>query len=157
MQVIEDKIIATRTEICLILGLTETRISQLVSQGTLQKISKGKYDLGECVKNYVAYIKAGSVESGDLEDEKLRKLTAEATLKELELEAKRGELVPVVDVQKSWGEIIQKVKQKLLFLPTKLAPEVVLLQDNNTAKAFLEEAIREVLVELSDPEQYKSN
>jgi hypothetical protein len=93
----------------------------------------------------------GGVIIGSSYDEaRTRKVNAEAEIAELELAKIRGTLCMTDDVVKAWESVLHACKAKFLSLPTKVAPVVANESDVAKVKDFLESAIREALMELSN-------
>jgi phage terminase Nu1 subunit (DNA packaging protein) len=84
-----------------------------------------------------------------LRQERQRLIKAQADREELELSARRGELIPVDVYEKELGEIFTVLRQRLLTLPARLAPH---LEGENriVVKTRLDNAIREALNALSN-------
>lgn len=90
----------------------------------------------------------GGREGLDIEEARARKVSAEATLAELEVEKARGKLVEVEHVAAVVGEQFAAVRARLISMGTKLAP--ILAPDRtNEVKAVLDQAVYEALDELA--------
>jgi phage terminase Nu1 subunit (DNA packaging protein) len=72
-----------------LLNLTPRRIRQLVAEGIIPRVERGKYDLIRSVRGYVKYLQERAegrgVEPSGLHEERMRLLTAQAEHKELEV------------------------------------------------------------------------
>ena len=79
-----------------------------------------------------------------------RKEMAVAKLRELELEAARGDFVKLEDVRSDWAGLIGIFRSRLLALPSRLASEVVAVNNLREAENLLRDAIHDVLTELAD-------
>lgn len=77
-----------------------------------------------------------------------RKLSAEAQLAELNLERARGELVPIRDVERVWGLVLDRLRARLLAAPGKWAPRLGL--PIAQAQVKLEDVVRELITDLAD-------
>lgn len=86
--------------------------------------------------------------AGTLDEARVRKTNADAALAELQLQRERGEVVPIADVAKTFGEQCAAVRAKLLSIPTKLAPRVAIEADEGTCRELLAREITEALNEL---------
>ena len=90
----------------------------------------------------------------DLNEERARKVAAEAQLAEMELAKARREFVAVADVASAWGEVLSAVRGRLLSMPTTLA--TIVANENEVARcqAIVENQVHEALTELSayDPD-----
>ena len=86
-----------------------------------------------------------------------RKALAEAELKELELQARIGELVRADEVGKVWTGAVARCRSRLLSLPSKAAPRVVGIESLPEVQDFLDSLIREALEELSTSEDFRND
>lgn len=94
-------------------GLTSERIYQLIQQGMPHRKQSGKTRIVPKDANRWfrerAREDARRESQGDKpneDDERARKLAAEATLKELELAERRGQLIPLVDYQERLDQFV---------------------------------------------------
>lgn len=111
----------------------------------------GKYDLALFVQRWVKYNVEN--ETGDEDDLDLVKARHEAVKMqktELEVDKMRGQLVDVQDVRKLWGDIAATVTQNLLHLPTTLAPQLRMIENQEVISSVIDEGIRRVLNEIAD-------
>ena len=145
------------TAIAQLLKLTERRVQQLVKDDILPKPVRGLYDPVACVHSYIDYLKKLITGSGEvsLTDERTRLIRCQADLAEIELKKARGELISSKRAMASWRDVVQAVRQRLLGLPTRLAPIVASSKSIPQVKEKLEEAIYEVLNECTNPDLLK--
>ncbi|WOO40386.1 hypothetical protein [Rubellicoccus peritrichatus] len=103
--------IVNRTELARVLGLTTARITQLANDEVVKKLGRGKYDLSQSVQGYIALLKKSSEEkqSSDFEKaiqrERLRKVTADADIRELERDEKASVTLPVEEVEEKLEQL----------------------------------------------------
>ncbi len=137
-----------------LLKLSERRVQQLVKDGILPRPVKGEYDAINCVHAYIDYLKKLISGSGELSltDERTRLTKYQADLAELDLRRAHGEVIGTEDAMRIWSEVVMAVRQRLLALPTRMAPLVVNCQSIPEVKARLDVAITEVLGELTSPD-----
>ena len=83
------------------------------------------------------------------EAERARLTKAQADKQELDVAARRGELLAVDDVRKHWQSMVFAAKAKLLAVPVKAAPAVITAQTTAEVFDLLSTMIREALDELS--------
>ena len=139
-----------------LLKLTERRVQQLAKDGIIPKAERGKYELVSSVHGYVDFLKAkagGEFTAEEVIKNKNKLLKAKAELAEIEKMKATGELIPKEEVKKTWLEIINKVKQKLLSIPNKVAPVVVTYKNTNEIKLILKDKLYEALYEISSDER----
>ena len=100
-------------------------------------------------EEYVREQARGNNDANDIDEAKLRKLAAEAAMAELELGKRRGELVEMEEMLDILGTQLANVRQKLLSMPTKAAPQAIAIKDAVEMETLLEEFVVEALEELS--------
>ena len=139
-----------------LLKLSERRIQQLAKEGVIPKAERGKYDLIGSVQGYIDYLKAkvgGDFTAEEVLKNKNKLLKAKAELAEIDKMKASGELIPKEEVKRTWLELVQKVKQKLLSIPNKVAPVVVTNKSINEIKLILQDKIYEALYEISSDDR----
>jgi phage terminase Nu1 subunit (DNA packaging protein) len=141
-----------------IIGVTDRRIRQLAEENILVRISKGRYNLHESIKNYILTLKV-AMETGnndnpdgelDLDEEKALHERVKRHIAELKLQVMKGELHKSTDVERVMTDMLVAVRTKLLALPSKLAPILVSRNDIGFIKDTVSKEILEVLNELCD-------
>lgn len=148
----EKGYIVGTAEISEILGVGKRRIQQLVDEGALIRVGRGLYDLPNSIKKYIEYQidKATPDEELDNNVETARWTKARREKTELEVKIIRGELHRSEDVKRVMNDMLMAFKQRALALPTKLAPQLIMLEDIPVIKDILKLAIIELLMELSE-------
>lgn len=145
------KIVSTK-EISEILGLTDRRIRQLESEGSLVKISRGKFDLPASIQKYIETIKEQSISDDELDLTKEKTLLTRANRMKVEMELKiiQGEVHRSEDVEKVMNDMLSSFRAQLLVIPGKAAPRLVGQTEIEPIKSILKNFIHEALQELSD-------
>lgn len=111
----------------------------------------GKYDLAVFVQRWVEYnANREKAEAGSLDDAKREHEIIKMRKTELEVAKMEGSLVDVDDVRRLWGGIAANVMQKMILLPSKIAPQVIDMSSIQTIQAIIDKEIREVLNEIAD-------
>ena len=144
------------TAIAKLLKLTERRVQQLAKDDIIPKAERGKYDLISSVHGYIDFLKAkagGDFTAEDVIKNKNKLMKAKAEIAEIEKMKATGELIPKEEVKSTWLELINKVKQKLLSIPNKIAPIIVAIKNTNEIKLILQDKIYEALYEISSDER----
>lgn len=147
------------------LNVTEQWIGKLVKEG-MPKETRGKYDLGKCMLWYIRYLQGAlkrrsgnqtGDEAGRTEQrERLRLLSAEAELKELELSRERGEIIALPDLEKMLTDLVVTTKAQILAVGQRVAPQLV-GQDRLTIEAELEKELKAALAYLTKSANGNSN
>ena len=148
-----QKIVTTR-ELAEFLDVSARRIQQYVKDGIIRNAGRGKFNLKEAVQDFYSYqfeLERAKLKRKDasLDEAYRRKMLAEAELKEMEVEQKKGELIEKQEVIESWQKILNILKTRLLALPTQIAQEVAGLRRVNEIKKRIEKNVMDALNEIS--------
>lgn len=131
-------------------GTQVRRVQELGASGVLQKQGRNVYGLLESVTAYIAYLRERqATHPRDLTLERARLTKAQADHKEIELAKARGEVIPAVDVAKTWGDMVIAAKARLTSIPKSVAPQVHAADDTAEVTRILDAQIAEALDELS--------
>jgi phage terminase Nu1 subunit (DNA packaging protein) len=155
----ERRIVST-IELSEIIGLTDRRVRQLARAGSIPRHTRGRYDLIDAVRGYIAYLKERALEveiDGESHEQSKARLTrARADIQERASLQMAGILIPLDQIELSWSTVIAMIRQRLIALPDRVAPEVHDAESVNDTKEKLRLAIYEILTELSEtPIEYR--
>lgn len=145
--------VVTTAEISEILGVTKRRIQQFADEGALVRLNRGYYDLPASINKFIEYQIAKALPSDskiDKEAETALWTRAKREKIELEVQIIKGELHRSEDVKRIMNDMLMAFRQRTLALPTKLAPQLVMLQDIQVIKDALKTGVVELLHELKD-------
>lgn len=147
---------ATLDQIAHILKLTPRMVNLHVKDHGMPRVSRGEYDLVQCVHWFLDYkdrlIKEARRGDETEQQSRARLVKATADLRELELAEARKHLIPVSTVSFLWERIVMSFKTRLLAIPTKLPQRLIACTEINQIKDALEREIFEALDELSTSE-----
>ncbi len=153
-----ENVTVSSTVLAKLFGLTTRRIRQLESEGIIKKIARGKYSLQENIKNYIIYIKTtvdlkeNKKEENkvdfELEHALLEKIKREKA--ELELAAMKGEMHFGKDVERVMNDTLSNIKAKMQTIPSRLAPELIAIDNIGSIEGILEEGVADALREASE-------
>ncbi|ALP91190.1 hypothetical protein [Clostridium butyricum] len=157
-----EQVTVSSTVLSNLFGLTTRRIRQLENEGVIQKIARGKYSLQDNIKSYITYIKASAdlkenkTDEGKIDyDEEHALLERRKREKmELELAAMRGTMHYSEDVERVMNDMLSNFKAKILALPSRAAPRLIIL---STIADIQEVLQNEVLDALNEMSQYNPN
>jgi len=96
------------------------------------------------------YTKDDKLKKESLTAATMRKETALATLRELELAEKQGAVIPIEVAVAAWATVGQTVRDGLLSLPERVAPEVAALTDARQIRDLLRDEIRKILANMPE-------
>ena len=128
-----------------LVGLSTRRIQQLRELG-LPFNGRGRIHL---VDGYQWLLQYQKPEAENLSEAKLRKLSAEANLRELEVGEAEGRLLEKDSVIAAVQGSLLKVKTRLLAIPTKIAGSLANEASASITKSILERELHAALTELS--------
>ena len=142
--------------ICKLLDLTPQRIGQLVKEGVIPKVERGRYELVPVVRAYIQFLRMGNLKRDLPEDDytthRMRLTRAKADIMEMERSQMEELLIPSADIEQAWLEASTNMRAKMLSLPTKASPEVFAAESLAEVKNILKEQIYEALTELENVE-----
>jgi len=154
----------SKADLAQYVGVSLTTITNWVRQGCpyLAKGTKGKawiFNSAEVMtwrEEKIAQNAIGDTASLDIDEARRRKLAAEAAMMELDLAKRRGEVIEIDAVAAVVGDDYANVRAKLLSLATKLAPQLIGIDDLAGCKALIERGVSEALEELTADGIYAS-
>lgn len=150
MNSIKEQTVST-IELAEILGISDRRIQQLVNEKELEKLGRGRFNLVSSVQRFIAYQVNNLKEKqsiGTKLDEETRLLKLKGDLAQIDLEKKRGELIPANVVGIVWAQVITAARTKLLGLPSSVKtkrPDI-----DMEVFTIIEKLIREILKDMSE-------
>ncbi len=78
-----------------------------------------------------------------------------ARLRKLEYETKSGKLIPADAVKLEWFKLARQIRDKLLAVPAKLAPQLAALGEVRAVRELLDVEIEGILRGLQDELRYR--
>ncbi|MBG9548398.1 hypothetical protein [Cytobacillus firmus] len=147
----KTKIVTTK-EFSEILGVTTRRIQQLADAGALIRVGRGQFDCPGSIKRYMEYQIDKVTPDEELDNSVETALWTKARREKTELEVKiiKGELHRSEDVKRVMNDMLMAFRQRTLSLPTKMAPQLIMLEDLAVIKDILKLSVIELLNELKD-------
>lgn len=137
------------------LNVTVRRVQQLVHEG-MPQVDRGKYDLGQCYFWYVRYLQKALARRENVEAPptkfqvyRERLLDAQASLEELALCERRGEMIPVQTYEQLLVGWAITIRQRLMALPGRLSSLLVGLE-RRAINEIIDREVREVLLILGN-------
>lgn len=134
------------------IGVTTRHLSNLEKAGAVVKLERGGYDLRKSVRGFCQYLrdqKAEAKETG-YEADKARKMAADADLAEIEASKAAGKLVETKVIKRRWESAVVACRTKLLTIPDRTAPKVIVAPSLEAAKKILTEEVCDALESLTE-------
>ena len=161
----------TQAELARVLNVSHQRIYALTKKGILPRRKDKKYDLEKCLEiaqnfrslNKNVNIISETPKNGkstppkdfkDIDISEARRIyeVYRGKLAELEYNETQRQLVPIADVIEFCQKIITITKTRILNIPSKIAPELIGIENPREIKAALETELHEALKELGKME-----
>ena len=145
---------ATQKEVAEHLDLSVKRISELIRDGILpSKQGRSPLNIDVCRFAYISYLRKLSsynkkTGTGDIQEEKTRLTKAQADKMELEVSELEGELIPSELIIETWSDYVANVRAKLLSLPSRIAHQVLTVDNYADAEQIIKNQVYEALDEL---------
>ena len=116
-----------------------------------------------CRFAYISYLrKLGGYNkktgTGDIAEEKTKLTAAQARKAELEVEQLEGNLIPAALVQDTWIDYVANARAKLIALPSRIAHQVITVENYPEAEQIIKDKVYEALEELGEngiPTKYR--
>ncbi len=111
----------------------------------------GKYDLAIFVQRWVDYnVQNETADIDDLDTVKARHEIVKTQKTELEVARMRGQLIDVQDVRRLWGDIANTVMQNMIHVPSKVAPQLQMIDNTELIASIIDTEIRSALNDIAD-------
>ena len=144
---------ASLEQVAEVLNMTPQMVNRHVKQHGMPRISRGEYDIKKVVHWYIDYkdqqikdARRGTETEGQARQ---RLIVATADMREVDLAKACGGLIEIDVAQTVWQRLAVSFRNKMLLIPTKLAPQVITCKDPSEAQTLMETDIQEALLELS--------
>lgn len=153
----EAGVIANRTELAKTFGVSLLTVDNWVVEGCpyVRKANRAtqtewQFRTSDVYRWRLERAAAQSEAKEDIKDLKLRILSAEAAMAEIDLAEKRKKLIDINTALQMVGDDFSRCKSRLLAIPAKLAPRLLRVKELGQIKQLLEIAINEALQELNE-------
>ena len=140
-----------RSEVAELLGLTVARVSQMVREGKIPQSTDESHPRVATTRAIIEHFRSRT----DLASLKREKLAKENELLDISLSRSRGEVMRVADVQRAWADLVLKTRDRILRIPSKLAPRLPFCKSETDMEKELRSECEDALNELSRPVDYQ--
>ena len=142
------KFAVSAEELAEFIDISERRVYQLVDAEIIDRVEEGKYDLKECAKKYYEF-KFGSG-SRDLNEVRAEHEEIKKRISEIKLAKQQNKVHDAADVEFAMTNMLTTFRNRILAIPSKLAPQITGIKNTNKISNLLNTELREVLEELSE-------
>ena len=140
--------VVTQRQLAALLGISEGRVSQLVSDGVVPAGAPVGAQVGAYCESLRA-VAAGRTEAPEIATERARLLAAQAAREELRLGEDRGALVRVDAVRDALANAYITLREAIMSIPARLAPQLAAESDIAAAQSLLDAELHRALTELA--------
>ncbi len=146
----------TKKELASIAGYSYRRLHDidtgLPANGKLfVKGEGGKYDLAIFVQRWVKYnVDTETADDATLDEVKAIHERVKTRKTELEVQHLEGKLVDVQEVRRLWMTVANTAMQNLLRLPSKIAPQITMMDNIEIIASIIDAEVRETLTNIAD-------
>ena len=149
--------IVTVNELAALFDCSTVKIHELARDGVVVRTERGQYLKDVSVQNYIKRLRASAAGRTNSEgsglclpDESARLKAAQAEYYDIKNARSRGELVLVAEVEAACFKDYRATRDKLMQIPSKIAPRMAALKDASECFAILEREFEKALNSLSD-------
>lgn len=143
----------TDADLAAMFGMTTRWVRDRVADGTIARVGRNRYPLGDSVQALIAYQTGGDV-GEEINKARLRKLNADAARAELDLAEAQHLLAPVDEFERAHAHMCAVIKANMRNVPRRA--ELQLLGETNPTifKTKLLSEIDSALAQAADPKNY---
>lgn len=156
MEKITAESVVGATELACVLGLTARRVQQLAQDGVFVPVSRGKYELADCVQKYIRLQTKPKTDQA-VADAERRKTVSDADLKEakakvakMQAEELEGNMHRSEDVAAMTEDLIYTIRSSINALPGRVAVDVAAVSTAAEAAEVIKKECHKILRELAD-------
>lgn len=133
-----------------ILQISDRRVRQLEKEGILVKHeTEGLYYIPDCAQRFYEY-KLKPAANADLDAEKALHEKAKREMAEIKLAQLRHEMHAAEDIEQVMTDMVITFRNRILGIPSKVAPLVIGLRNIGEIEDIIDEEIRNALTSLVD-------
>lgn len=152
---IDPNALVTDEDLGALIGVSARQIRHLAQQGTLDRVERGRFELGASIK---ALIDNAAGDGSELNKQRVRKLRAEADRVELELAKARGEVALLSEFEKVQTARNTLIRTRVMEVPRRAVLALLGEKSELRWKQILTEELRLALtaaatteLDLKDP------
>lgn len=150
---------ASLTKAAFELNLSKRHVQQLAHEGMPKANARGIYYIDDCLRWYVRYLQS-KVKTGKFAEKegadgspattaKHQLLEIDLELKQIDLAARREELIPIEVVKKDVAGLVIEIRTRILSLSPRLAAEVLGETDLAVSQVKIDKSLKRALEALS--------
>ncbi|MBH5367174.1 type IV toxin-antitoxin system AbiEi family antitoxin domain-containing protein [Bradyrhizobium glycinis] len=146
---IDPQALVTDEELGALIGVGARHIRRMAEQGTLERVERGRFELGASIK---ALIDNAAGDGSELNKQRVRKLKAEADRVELELARARGEVALISEFEAVQVARNTLIRTRVMEVPRRVTLTLLGMKDETRFKQVLAEELRLALTAVATAE-----
>jgi phage terminase Nu1 subunit (DNA packaging protein) len=134
-----------------LLGITSSRIGQLVEERVLKRTARGQFNAAAAVQGFIEHKIRGAERAAAATDfgaARTSLMQARAKLAELERKEREGELIPRVQIEPAFLAVASTVRDRMLAIPSKTSARVgmckTVVEVQTLLRAEIEQGLNEI-------------
>ncbi len=139
-------------ELAALVGCSARYVRKLATDGKIQRVGRNTFVLGDALQAVIQEMTASGGGAKQLMAERVRKLSADATLSELALAKARGEVALVSEFERGQSIRFALIRARMMEIPYRAVVQIVAERDETKIKSVLAAEIHQALTEAADQE-----
>jgi phage terminase Nu1 subunit (DNA packaging protein) len=115
---------ATDADLAALFDMTTRWVRDRAADGTITRIGRNRYPLGDSVQALIAYQTGGDL-GEEINKARLRKLNADAARSELELATAKGQVAPIEQFERVWTNQCQLIQANMRRIPQRAVTQLI--------------------------------
>ena len=140
------------SQMAALLEVTPKRVKQLADDGVMARVGRGRYDMVKSVQNFVRWQRERMAGNNIIkaDEEKQRLAKARAEIAEMDLEARREQLIDIELARTGYLQLATLLRQAVLSLSDRIAPLAFDAQSLRACRGVIRDESETILRELAD-------
>lgn len=130
--------LVTDAQLAAILDVSARRIRQLVESGTLERVERGRFELGPSIR---ALLEHAAGTGSELQRERTRKLRADADMSELELARRKSQVALISEFERVQTARAAIIRANVLLVAQRAVLRLLGESDESKWKAVMREEL----------------
>jgi phage terminase Nu1 subunit (DNA packaging protein) len=138
-------------DLSLLLGITPRAVAKLVDRKILRKLARGTFDAADAVPAYIAFRESVVAEQyglGEYGKARAQLYLERARMARIQRELLEGSVAPLAETRATWTTLAAAMVARLLAIPSKSAPRLVMSKSAGQAEAVVRAHISEALEDI---------
>lgn len=116
--------LVTDADLASLFGMTTRWVRDRVTDGTIVRTGRNRYQLGDSLQALIAYQTGGDV-GEEINKARLRKLNADASRAELELAEAKKLVAPISEFESVWTERCAIIRANVMNVPRRVVTQLI--------------------------------